>query len=252
MDSAIVYSIKRWLRILDSRRASKTQEVQFRGRSFRFYSTYWWSDISQALLDREIDPYFAPLKIDFRPSVIIDVGAATGHFAILATQLYPEAKIYAFEPSERQRILLSRNAHLNGVADLEIESLGLWSHADELAFRTNGAESSFESVSRFRGKLPFREKVTVIDLDQWAQKKNVGKINLIKMDAEGAELEILEGARKVLERDHPRLLIQAYHFRDGVRTLESCANTLRAMGYETCETPPTSGLLYAVWPSSRS
>lgn len=239
------YALKRFLRICDSRWTQKTQEVQFRGGRFQFYCTYWWSDASQTLLDSEIAPYLAALGDDFEPSVIIDVGAATGHFAILAAKIFPRSTVYAFEPSKRQRILLARNARLNGVKNLEIEPFGLWNRADQLAFRTNGAESSFEPVSRFQGQLRFLEKVAVLPLDQWAREKSVSGIDLIKMDAEGAEIEILEGAQEVLDRDHPRLLVQAYHLRDGARTLERCAETLQQFHYTTLEAGEGSGLLCA-------
>jgi FkbM family methyltransferase len=245
MNGSILYSAKRMLRILDSRWTPQIRAVRFRGITFKFYSTFWWNDISQQLLETEIAPYFDALAEGFQPAVVIDVGAATGHFAILAATLFPGATVYAFEPSERQRILLKRNAHLNGIPNLKIESFGLWNCVDELAFRTNGAESSFESVSRFRGKLPFLEKVAVKPLDQWISENEISQVNLIKMDAEGAEIEILEGASALLERDHPNLLIQAYHLRDGVRTLERCAEILRRHRYEFRETADQSGLLFA-------
>ena len=245
MFSTASYAIKRFLRICDSHCARKTREVRFRGRSFQFYSTYWWSDVSQTLLDREIAPYFDALGRGDEPSVIIDVGAATGHFAVLAAKLFPNSTVYAFEPSTRQRILLARNACLNGVRNLQIESLGLWNRADQLPFRTNGDESSLESVSRFLGKLPFLEKVAVLPLDQWSREKDISCIDVIKMDAEGAEIEILEGAHSVLKHDHPRLLIQAYHIRDGVRSFERCVELLKQHEYLIREHGSKSGFLVA-------
>ena len=239
------YTLKRWLRLWDSRWTQRTQEIIFRDRSFEFYSTYFWNDASQAVFDVEIAPYFAILEKDFRPEVIIDVGAATGHFAIIAAILFPGSTVYAFEPSERQRTLLTRNASLNGVTNIKIQPLGLWKCSDHLSFRTNGAESSFESVSRFQGRLPFLEKVPVTTLDQWAGENQVSTIDLIKMDAEGAEVEILHGAQDILRRGNSVLLTQAYHLRGGVRTLETCADILEGYQYETREADTQDGLLYA-------
>ncbi|MDQ3198591.1 MAG: FkbM family methyltransferase [Verrucomicrobiota bacterium] len=243
--SSLFYEIKRRLRVWDSRLASKTRDVSFDGHSFRFYTPFWWSDVSQSLLETEITPYFSALGDAANPSVIIDVGAATGHFAVLAAKIFSDSTVYAFEPSERQRILLERNAKLNQLENIEIQPQGLWNRPGQLAFRTNGAESSFESVSRFRGKLPFLERVEVLPLDQWSYDRNISRVDLIKMDAEGAELEILEGARELLQRDHPRLLIQAYHIRDGVRTFERCADILKGFNYTVGEAVKDSGLLCA-------
>src|SRR5438105_8954752 len=120
------YNIKRVLRLWDSRLSNKIKQLHFRGRTFEFYETYWWSDASQRLLDAEIAPYFAALEKAFHPAIILDVGAATGQFSILASCLFPRSSIYAFEPAERQRILLSRNMRLNKVVNTKIEPRGLW------------------------------------------------------------------------------------------------------------------------------
>jgi FkbM family methyltransferase len=245
MSIPIPDTIKRLLRIWDSRLTPKVQELSVDRRTYKFYRTLWWGDVSQTLIDQEIAPYFDALESGFKPSVIVDVGAATGHFAIPAGSVYPGATVYAFEPSERQRILLERNMRLNRITNIEVEPLGLWKGAERLAFRTNGAESSFAPVSRFQGKLPFPELVPVVSLDQWAEQKKISCIDLIKMDAEGAEIEILEGADRTLQNRHPTLLIQAYHLRNGVRTFEPCVEMLAKYGYTSLECPVGSGLLYA-------
>lgn len=245
MTVPIPYAMKRILRVWDSRFARKTVDLSIRGFPYKFYQTFWWGDISQALIDEEIGPYFAALEDNLQLSVILDVGAAAGHFAIPAGATFPRSTIHAFEPSERQRILLQRNVQLNRVTNVVVESRGLWKTSDTLAFRTNGAESSFASVSRFRGKLPFREMVPVISLDEWIREKRLDRVDLIKMDAEGAEIEVLEGATETLAAAHPRMMIQAYHLRDGVRTFQKCAEILEKEGYVVEERPQGSGFLYA-------
>lgn len=245
MFSSALYAMKTVLRIYDSRWTPRRTKVQFRGRSFSFYSTYWWSDVSQELLKTEIAPYFETLNQDFSPSVILDVGAASGQFTILAAELFPDSTVFAFEPSHRQRTLLSRNARLNEVKNFKIEPLGLWKCADQIPFRTNGAESSFEPVSRFHGILTFPEKVRVVSLDQWVQEKFLQTVDLVKIDAEGAEIEILQGAQQTLDDFHPRVLVQAYHVREGERTFERCAEILKRHRYTVREHGAPSGLLVA-------
>ncbi|HWZ58279.1 MAG TPA: FkbM family methyltransferase, partial [Gemmatimonadaceae bacterium] len=110
------------------------------------------------------------------------------------------------------------------------------------AFRTHGSMSGIAGVSVLPAGLSFRERIHVLSLDQWAAAMSV---DLIKMDIEGAELEALAGARAVLSRDHPDVLMQAYHLRDGARTLERCAAQLTALGYEAREVRAHPGLLFA-------
>jgi FkbM family methyltransferase len=222
----------------------RTQTIRCRTQACRFFCTYWWNDVSQQIFDDEILPYFEALG-DFQPSLIVDIGAASGHFGIMAAKTFDCRAVYAFEPAKRQRILLTRNVRLNAVDRLVIEPFGLWNRSDVLPFRTVGAESSFAPVSRFQGVLAFPEMLPVKTLDQWVEDKQIAGIDLIKIDAEGAELEILEGARGSLKRFRPRLLVQAYHIRDGARTFEQCARTLEAIGYAVHEVHPGKGLLYA-------
>jgi len=55
----------------------------------------------------------------------------------------------------------------------------------------------------------------------------LARATLLERNAEGAEIEILQGSAAVLERDHPKLLVQAYHLREGKRTLERCSEILQ-------------------------
>lgn len=240
------YSIKRFLRICDCLLTPKKETIRFRNDLYPFFCTYWWNDVSQRTFQDEIAPYFDALG-DFQPSITVDVGAASGHFGIVASKIFPGCRIYAFEPALRQRILLSRNMRLNSVINCEVQPVGLWKTSGNLPFRTVGAESSFAPVSRFQGVLSFPETVAVVSLDRWVEQKGIARVDLIKIDAEGAEVEILEGAQSTLSRFHPRMLIQAYHLRNGTRTFEWCAQTLRSHGYDIEEQSPPSGLLYATF-----
>lgn len=241
----MLYSIKKLLRICDCLLTRRKRMISFRGNVSEFFSTYWWDNTSQDIFNQEIAPYFEALG-NFQPSVILDVGAASGHFSVVACNLFPDCTVYSFEPSLRQRILLSRNARLNRVKGLRVEPVGFWNKSDLLPFRTIGAESSFAPASRYQGTLKFPERVRVVTLDEWAGEMRLERIDLIKIDAEGAELEILEGAQNTMERFRPRLLIQAYHIRNGVRTFERCAETLTKNGFHVREFPAQSGLLVAV------
>ena len=241
----MLYSLKKFLRICDCLLTQKKRTISFQGKLYQFYWTYWWDNTAQDIFDEEIRPYFEALGA-FQPAVILDVGAAGGHFSLVACKLFPGSITHAFEPSLRQRILLCRNARLNGATGLKIEPIGLWNRAAVLPFRTIGAESSFAAASRYQGHLEFPEKAHVTSLDNWAAEQAIRQIDLVKIDAEGAELEILEGAQAALAQFRPRVLIQAYHIRDGMRTFERCAESLANIGYDVREFSPPSGLLVAV------
>lgn len=205
----------------------------------------WWDDTAGEHFRDEIEPYWAVLgtRRDFR--LILDAGAATGLFTLSAC-IRTRARVVAFEPARRQRILWRRNIHRNGFADqARVEACGLWNAPGRLSFRTHGEMSGLQAADEQLVTLPFVESVPVKPLDAWSTDAGITGIDLIKMDIEGAEIEALEGASETLRRDRPVLLIQAYHTRGTSRTFERCADWLTGLGYRCLEVPSGSGLLHA-------
>ena len=237
--------LKRGIRIVEAALTPRRSSVTFLNRDLAFVRSTWWHDAHQNSFNSEIVPYFRPLDAKRRYRTICDVGSATGLFTCAARTRFPEAQVYAFEPSWRQRIILRRNLGLNHFSDgVTIVPFGLWRSTGSLAFRTHGALGALQLVTELPASLIFDERVPVISLDEWASKSAVNGIDLIKMDIEGAELEALEGSRTTLLRDRPDVLLQAYHIRDSTRTFERCAAQLEALGYTVREIGTDTGLIY--------
>lgn len=238
----------RLIRYLEAALTPRFVDIEYQGHRLSLVRSIWWDDARERAFQEEIDPYFRALDRCSQVRSILDVGAATGMFSLAALVRFSSIeKIYAFEPSSRQRILLKRNVLRNKAHQrVQTEPYGLWSRQGVVAFRTHGALSSVQSVSTLPSVLDFGETISVISLDQWIANNDVRNLDLVKMDIEGAEIEALEGAVVTLERFRPILLIQAYHVRDGRRTFESCASFLGRLGYKCLEVMPPSGLLYAM------
>ncbi len=238
--------LKQTARLLEARVTPRRSRIEWAGQTLRVVRSLWWDETPQRNFREEIVLYLnaLPKNADYR--VIVDAGAATGLFSMAAAISFPDASVFAFEPSARQGVLLRRNIRLNALdRRITVINMGLWERNDVLAFRTHGAISSLQSVSQLPPGYPFLEKIRVIPLDQWAIEAGVGPVALIKMDIEGAEIEALRGAEKILRSHHPDLLVQAYHLRDGKRTLETCAAFLNTCGYACQELEGQPGMLRA-------
>ena len=234
---------KRFVREIEARLTPRTREIRVMGKPTRFVRSLWWDNTEQSIFEAEILPYVNALETH-EARYVVDAGAATGHFSVALLQRFREARIAAFEPSRRQRVLLRRNVALNGMKGaVRVESAGLWKEHGEVLFRTHGELSAIEGVSGLPHDLEFAESVPMITLDEWWRASGWPTIDLIKMDIEGAELEALQGAETVLSEHGPRCLIQAYHIRDGARTFERCAAHLERFGYVCRESVAGSGLL---------
>lgn len=241
-------SLKSCIRRLDARFSPLRRQVLIAGCPATLVRTIFWDETAPAWLAAEIDPYFAVLPEKLIPRHVVDAGGSTGAFSLAALLRWRETRCTTFEPSCRQRLVLDRNARLNGIAArLCLRSEALWDHATKLSFRSNGAVGGIPGVNAaLPATLAFPETVAAVSLDDWRQTPGIAPVDLIKMDIEGAEIEALKGAQELLAQDRPVVLVQAYHLRDGRRTLERCSDILAPHNYQMREDTNINGFLIAV------
>lgn len=142
-----------------------------------------------------------------------DIGANIGLFTLHASPMIGKAgHIFAFEPTPTTFARLQNNIDLNAFTNVTLENLGLSNNNDFLQFNvaTNGydAWNSFANLDQLEGEKIIIE-VQVNTLDFYIRQKNLSKIDLIKIDVEGWELNVLKGATTLLSRpDSPVLLVE--------------------------------------------
>ena len=66
-----------------------------------------------------------------------------------------------------------------------------------------------------------------VDLDSYVAQKNLPRVDYIKLDIEGAELDMLHGAAKTIARCKPKMAVSAYHLPDDLWTLATYIKSLR-------------------------
>jgi FkbM family methyltransferase len=130
----------------------------------------------------------------------VDVGASVGlHTLALAHAIGPAGKLHAFEAEPRLEPFLRRTLHANGLHQVELKILAIGAEHREAVFhvaRTIGHSSLYAlgSPSEVREEV----KVQLRPLDELIPKTT--KVNVIKIDVEGAELDVIKGAEKTLVR----------------------------------------------------
>jgi FkbM family methyltransferase len=142
---------------------------------------------------------------------VLDIGAHHGLYTLLASKrVGPNGRVFAFEPSPREREALQWNVRLNRCKNVVIERLALGKEEGEgRLYVVQGHETGCNSlkppaVSDITWAVPVR----VSSLDQWLATHKVGNVDFIKLDVEGGELSVLQGAQKLLE-SAPRPVILA-------------------------------------------
>ncbi len=133
--------------------------------------------------------------VAIRPgSVVLDIGANIGEVSMLFREL--GALVYAFEPDPVEFSCLVANSD----SSVKPHQVALWNSTGSATFflANDTGDSSLLTPVKSEGLTT----VKTITLDDWAEKNldETSVIDLIKLEAEGAEPEILEGAEKLLSR----------------------------------------------------
>lgn len=144
-----------------------------------------------------------------RGAVFLDVGANIGYFSLLAA-VTAKSEVVAFEPQPEIADLLSRSAEYNRVAGLvRVERLALSDAASTMRMTSCPGNTGHAQLACLGDERAQPYPVPVVALDEWLSQNPVGRVSVCKIDAEGAELNILRGMPRLLERDGPALVIEA-------------------------------------------
>jgi FkbM family methyltransferase len=203
-----------------------------------------WLDVS----DRGVSVHcladvYEPFETEFlrerlRPGHgFVDIGANLGWHTLVASTLLGRADpIVAFEPRPETSGWLRRTLEANGLADQVIVhscALGATPHR---AFLNTGVGSdnpggSFLSETRPGGNLQ-SAPVRVETLDSFA----LARVDVVKLDVEGAEPQVIEGARGTLARSRPTILSELHPRQlqavSGVSAGDYIA-LMKSLGYQT-------------------
>ncbi len=145
--------------------------------------------------------------------VVIDAGACWGETSVyFAHEVGPVGKVYAFEFIPGNTAVLRRNVEENPrlAARVEVIEAPLWSRSNERVFFVDwgpGSRVSMEPTA-YRNTTGERRTLSIDDLVSGHQ---VGRVDFIKMDIEGAELDALQGGERTLRASRPKLAISLYH-----------------------------------------
>jgi FkbM family methyltransferase len=131
--------------------------------------------------------------------VLFDVGANIGLWAMgAALRAGPSGRVEAFEPVPSTFARLSANVTLNELSTIRCHSRALSDHEGQTTFyaATDG-NSGRSSLGRMPGvDLPI--DVTLTTLDRFCEQEGITKIDFMKVDVEGAELQVFRGAERIL------------------------------------------------------
>jgi FkbM family methyltransferase len=167
-------------------------------------------------------------------AVVLDVGANIGDFTVQAARRCPRGRVVAVEPLASAGAMIDRQARLNGLLNVT------WVHAQLSG--TDGRTATHQTANLY-GSNGAHEAARILTLPSLVAELRLDRIDLLKLDCEGAEWDILPASESILPR--VRQICMEYH-REGDWTPERLSRWLTERGFHVTHQPGAwNGLLWA-------
>lgn len=206
-------SVMELIRLIRYFHLTKPTVIKFRSAETSFlFTAFPENEISKALY---VTGTYEPETIAFlsknlrKTDIVFDVGANVGIYSLYCSTLCK--KIFSFEPSSREYLRLIKNISLNGFCNIKPIKQALSDKERIMRLRIahdyNSGHNTLCNDFIYNVKLVDIEKVKSTTIDLFVLAKRIKKIDIIKMDVENCELEVLNGALRLLRIAPPRLII---------------------------------------------
>lgn len=188
-----------------------------------------WS-VKETLIDR----FYAKVGTEVGGNwTIVDIGAAIGEFTIDSALKLTDGMVHAFEPNPGSINILRQNTRANYLHRVTTYNLGVWSEAGEIPLRilNNEPLQAVSGIRTSKSEDLIETTIPVISLKELVFEKVGSRIDLMKVDCEGAEYEILLDQPQEIFDQIDRVIME-YHDLDKQRNHEILADAFRMHGYE--------------------
>lgn len=175
------------------------------------------------------------MKRYIRPgNICFDIGAQAGYHTLCASMVVgPAGRVFAFEPAPRNIANIKKHVAMNHLTNVTV--------VEAAVSNVNGVSHFDFGISAVAGHLAASGGIVVrtVTLDHEIESGALPEPDYIKIDTEGAELSILEGAHNMLARRHPTLSVETHQWLPEFRTVrQDCIQFLSRLGYTLAEPDP--------------
>lgn len=153
------------------------------------------------------DVFLRNVYYPFEPKpddTVVDVGAHMGFFTVKVAKHVK--RVIAFEPDSHSFSFLAQNIKINELSNVSVFNYALGREKAELFLKRSYGDGRTKLTENNTGWA-----VRVVPLDLVVEEEGITP-SVIKIDTEGYEMRVLEGARSTIARHKPQLIIAAYHY----------------------------------------
>lgn len=172
-------------------------------------------------------------------TTVLDIGANVGCHTLRFAQLVgPRGRVVAFEPMSQAFARLKKNVELNVFENIVLEKIALSNRSrkgEKIAMACSWPLYAVDDAHRHpltRG-LVVTDVVDFVTLDEYVRAHGVARVDLIKLDVEGYEFQVLQGAVETLRSFRPVVIMELgiYLLAEAGDSLEDVVSFLSALGY---------------------
>jgi len=185
---------------------------------------------SYVFLQRQYEYHCRDVHCKAEPGdVVIDAGACWGETSLyFAHEVGPTGRVVSFEFIPSNLEVLGKNVNANRDLADRITPIAkpLWSESDRTLYYVDWGPGSRVSFEKLREDFADTQCQTTT-IDRVASELNLSRIDMIKMDIEGAELNALKGAERSIRQHQPKLAISLYHNIEDFSTIPRYLDSLK-------------------------
>jgi len=136
--------------------------------------------------------------------VVFDIGASYGSYSLTACAM--GARVYSFEPETSVYVDLVNNIKINNWENrCSAFNIGLWDKLEQIDMRTYAPHWPAHTIA---------DKFNMTTLDFFIKNYSIDKIDWMKIDVEGAEVNVVKGGIETIEKYKPNIIIECHNFLD--------------------------------------
>jgi FkbM family methyltransferase len=164
------------------------------------HEKFYWAGTHEPEVQRALVDALSPA------AVFWDIGAHIGFFSFLASRVVgSDGQVVAFEPLPANRTRLEQGIALNQLENVDVQPAVVCSAAGETTLRGHPQSTRWSLYPDDREALPgIRVRAVTIDEACRASRRP----DVLKVDVEGAEIDVLRGAERLLSEHRPRMLVE--------------------------------------------
>jgi FkbM family methyltransferase len=163
--------------------------------------------------------------------IVCDIGANKGSFVLWLSRWCQNGTVVAFEPQPLLARSLAEICGRLGLSNVKVEARAVYSRSGSIELFVPNDSPGASLIGKFRSTDDYKVvSVPMVTLDDYFDRGT--RVTLLKIDVEGAELEVFKGAERILREQSPLLVFECENRHLEVGIVQDVFFYLRSLGYE--------------------